>query len=258
MPVAALLTAQHDRCALTLSLLVSHPILLCRRRAHDRAGTAESLVSRFRPIPLRPPPTLQAMGLFSLTQQASTPLTPFHPPLGVNPHYCVPVVTTLVLKVSFTELSAPRLLLRAPLTSRWVVMLQEKAFSFSGDDFGIKDAQGNTVVLCHGSALSFRDKKGPSGSGGGGSSHHLGVGELVAHSFNPSCKPMDRPVEASQRKLKLTMYLVCVWCGCRDQGHVRAYAVPTRDQAALAPQVILRNGPKHREGDLPGQIKVLK
>ena len=40
------------------------------------------------------------MGLFSLTQTASTPLTPFHPPLGVNPHYCVPVVTTLVLKVS--------------------------------------------------------------------------------------------------------------------------------------------------------------
>ncbi|KAL7412991.1 tubby C-terminal-like domain-containing protein [Mrakia frigida] len=73
------------------------------------------------------------MGIFSLTQKPSGPLQPFHPPLGVNTSYCVPNVVTLVLK--------------------------EKAFSFSGDDFQIKDSNGNVVVQCHGSAMSFRDKK---------------------------------------------------------------------------------------------------
>lgn len=73
------------------------------------------------------------MGFFSSSADTG-PLHPFHPPLGVSSVYCVPQETTLVLK--------------------------ERAFSFSGDDFGIKDTAGVNVVLCHGSAMSFRDKKG--------------------------------------------------------------------------------------------------
>jgi uncharacterized protein YxjI len=60
-------------------------------------------------------------------------LQPVNPPLGVNPAYCVAQPTTLVLK--------------------------EKAFSFSGDDFAITDAAGVSVLHCHGSALSIFDKK---------------------------------------------------------------------------------------------------
>jgi hypothetical protein len=51
----------------------------------------------------------------------------------VNPHYIVQVPTTLVLK--------------------------EKAFTFSDDDFAVKDQHGAVVVRCRGSAMSFRDSK---------------------------------------------------------------------------------------------------
>ncbi|KAK8865575.1 hypothetical protein IAR55_000719 [Kwoniella newhampshirensis] len=71
------------------------------------------------------------MGLF--TASAPAQLHPVNPPLGVNPHYCVPVPTTLVLK--------------------------EKAFSFSGDDFAVKDSHGAVVVRCKGQAFSFCDRK---------------------------------------------------------------------------------------------------
>ncbi|KAJ7286088.1 tubby C-terminal-like domain-containing protein [Mycena rebaudengoi] len=39
------------------------------------------------------------------------------------------------------------------------LVLQEKAFSFSGDNFSVKDQGGNTVVKCDGKALSWSDKK---------------------------------------------------------------------------------------------------
>ncbi|CDZ96510.1 Tubby C-terminal-like domain [Phaffia rhodozyma] len=68
------------------------------------------------------------------SSQPLIPLTPFNPPLGIHTSYCAPHPVTLVLK--------------------------EKAFSFSGDDFNIKDAaNGMDVVRCQGQALSFRDKK---------------------------------------------------------------------------------------------------
>ncbi|RSH83779.1 hypothetical protein EHS25_005394 [Saitozyma podzolica] len=71
------------------------------------------------------------MGLF--TASAPAQLHPVNPPLGVFPQFCVNVPTTLVLK--------------------------EKAFSFSGDDFAVKDSNGVPVVRCKGKALSFRDRK---------------------------------------------------------------------------------------------------
>ncbi|ORY32262.1 tubby C-terminal-like domain-containing protein [Naematelia encephala] len=71
------------------------------------------------------------MGLF--TSSAPMQLAPIHPPLGMHPQYCVNVPTTLVLK--------------------------EKAFSFSGDDFAVKDSNGIPVVHCKGKAFSFRDRK---------------------------------------------------------------------------------------------------
>ncbi|GFZ46578.1 hypothetical protein JCM24511_03798 [Saitozyma sp. JCM 24511] len=71
------------------------------------------------------------MGLF--TASAPAQLHPVNPPLGVFPQFCVNVPTTLVLK--------------------------EKAFSFSGDDFAVKDSNGVPVVRCQGKALSFRDRK---------------------------------------------------------------------------------------------------
>lgn len=73
------------------------------------------------------------MGLF--TASAPTVLQPVHPPLGIHPAYTShPQPVTLVLK--------------------------ERVFSFSGDDFGITDTNGQVVVRCKGKVLSFTDRKG--------------------------------------------------------------------------------------------------
>ncbi|KIR67423.1 hypothetical protein I314_01839 [Cryptococcus bacillisporus CA1873] len=72
------------------------------------------------------------MGLF--TASAPTVLQPVHPPLGIHPAYTShPQPVTLVLK--------------------------ERVFSFSGDDFGITDTNGQVVVRCKGKVLSFTDRK---------------------------------------------------------------------------------------------------
>ncbi|WVF71015.1 hypothetical protein IAT40_005811 [Kwoniella sp. CBS 6097] len=71
------------------------------------------------------------MGFFGSSAPAQ--LHPVNPPLGVFPNYYAQQPTTLVLK--------------------------EKVFSFSGDDFSVKDTNGYTVVRCHGQALSWRDRK---------------------------------------------------------------------------------------------------
>ncbi|KAJ7617187.1 tubby C-terminal-like domain-containing protein [Roridomyces roridus] len=39
------------------------------------------------------------------------------------------------------------------------LVLKEKVWSFSGDDFSVKDQFGNVVVRCQGKALSWSDKK---------------------------------------------------------------------------------------------------
>lgn len=73
------------------------------------------------------------MGLF--TASAPAVLQPVHPPLGIHPAYTShPQPVTLVLK--------------------------ERVFSFSGDDFGITDTNGQVVVRCKGKVLSFTDRKG--------------------------------------------------------------------------------------------------
>ncbi|OCF42855.1 hypothetical protein I317_03332 [Kwoniella heveanensis CBS 569] len=71
------------------------------------------------------------MGFFGSSAPAQ--LHPVNPPLGVFPNFYAQRPTTLVLK--------------------------EKVFSFSGDDFSVKDTNGYTVVRCHGQAMSFRDRK---------------------------------------------------------------------------------------------------
>ncbi|KAJ7759980.1 tubby C-terminal-like domain-containing protein [Mycena metata] len=53
--------------------------------------------------------------------------------LGIFPQFCAQQQMTLVLK--------------------------EKVFSFSGDDFAVKDQFGNVVIRCQGKALSWSDKK---------------------------------------------------------------------------------------------------
>ncbi|KAI9635387.1 tubby C-terminal-like domain-containing protein [Dioszegia hungarica] len=60
-------------------------------------------------------------------------LVPQNPHVAVFPAYCVNGPTTLILK--------------------------EKAFTFSGDDFQVKDQNGIPVVVCSGKAFSFRDRK---------------------------------------------------------------------------------------------------
>ncbi|EIW71327.1 hypothetical protein TREMEDRAFT_28128 [Tremella mesenterica DSM 1558] len=60
-------------------------------------------------------------------------LSPVHPPLGIHPNYAVNKPTTLVLR--------------------------EKIFSFTGDDFAIKDIHGQPVIKCKGKFLSLRDRK---------------------------------------------------------------------------------------------------
>lgn len=74
------------------------------------------------------------MGLFGGSSAPPAQLTPFNPPLGVLPHFCVAQPTTLVMK--------------------------EAAFSFSGDDFSIVDSNKVEVLKCHGKSLGFGDKKG--------------------------------------------------------------------------------------------------
>ncbi|OUM62308.1 hypothetical protein PIROE2DRAFT_44426 [Piromyces sp. E2] len=49
----------------------------------------------------------------------------------------------------------PRFVFRNPLT----LILREKIFSFSGDDFSIKDINNVEYFRCKGKALSIRDKK---------------------------------------------------------------------------------------------------
>ncbi|WVW80493.1 hypothetical protein I302_102477 [Kwoniella bestiolae CBS 10118] len=71
------------------------------------------------------------MGFF--TASAPAQLHPVNPPLGLHPNFFAKQPTTLVLK--------------------------EKVFSWSGDDFSVKDTNGFTVVKCHGQAISFRDRK---------------------------------------------------------------------------------------------------
>jgi formylmethanofuran dehydrogenase subunit D len=56
------------------------------------------------------------------------------PQLGIFPQFCAQQQMTLVMK--------------------------EKVFSFSGDDFAVKDQFGNVVIRCQGKALSWSDKKG--------------------------------------------------------------------------------------------------
>jgi uncharacterized protein YxjI len=63
----------------------------------------------------------------------SSQLAPLSPPLGVNPAYCVPRQTVLVMK--------------------------EKVWSLSGDTFHIVDENGHEVVQCRGQAFSLSDRK---------------------------------------------------------------------------------------------------
>ncbi|ORX35443.1 tubby C-terminal-like domain-containing protein [Kockovaella imperatae] len=60
-------------------------------------------------------------------------LAPVNPPLGVFQHYYAGRPTTLVLK--------------------------EKIMSWTGDDFSVKDTDGNVVCRCSGQAFSLRERK---------------------------------------------------------------------------------------------------
>lgn len=73
------------------------------------------------------------MGLF--TASAPAVLQPVHPPLGIHPAY-----------TSHAQ----------PVT----LVLKERVFSFSGDDFGVTDTNGQVVVRCKGKVISFTDRKG--------------------------------------------------------------------------------------------------
>lgn len=64
-------------------------------------------------------------------------LQPVHPPIGVFPGFVAQQPTTLVLK--------------------------EKVLSWSGDDFGVKDQNGNVIVRVGGKVMSLRQRKGESG-----------------------------------------------------------------------------------------------
>lgn len=60
-------------------------------------------------------------------------LSPVHPALGINPTYCLPKQTTLVMK--------------------------EKVWSLSGDTFHITDEAGIEVVQCRGQTFSLSGRK---------------------------------------------------------------------------------------------------
>ena len=67
------------------------------------------------------------------TDKMDNQLAPLSPPLGINPAYCVPKQTVLVMK--------------------------EKVWSVSGDTFHIVDENGHEVVQCRGQAFSLSDRK---------------------------------------------------------------------------------------------------
>ncbi|ODO07650.1 hypothetical protein L198_01231 [Cryptococcus wingfieldii CBS 7118] len=71
------------------------------------------------------------MGLFFANDAVD--LQPVSPPLGVHLNHTAQKPTTLVLK--------------------------ESVFSWTGDNFSVKDTEGHTVVKCSGKAVSFRDRK---------------------------------------------------------------------------------------------------
>ena len=64
---------------------------------------------------------------------AAPHLPPVNPALGINPAYCMPRQTTLVLR--------------------------EKVWSLSGDTFHIVDDAGVEVLQCRGQAMSLSDRK---------------------------------------------------------------------------------------------------
>ena len=61
-------------------------------------------------------------------------LVPFDPPLGLHGQYCSPALTTLVMR--------------------------EKYFSWSGQDFTVRTTEGRLVLRCDAKAFSIRDRKG--------------------------------------------------------------------------------------------------
>lgn len=78
------------------------------------------------------PPTRDTMGIF--TTQGPVQLVPVHPPVAVFTPFIAQSPTTLVLR--------------------------EKMWSWTGDDFSVKDAAtGQPVVRCEGKAFSMRERK---------------------------------------------------------------------------------------------------
>ncbi|WVW80492.1 hypothetical protein I302_102476 [Kwoniella bestiolae CBS 10118] len=71
------------------------------------------------------------MGLIKASPTAD--LVAVDPPIGLHPQIFAQKATTLVLK--------------------------EKVWSWTGDDFSVKDIEGRDVVKCHGKAWSLRERK---------------------------------------------------------------------------------------------------
>ncbi|ORX35442.1 tubby C-terminal-like domain-containing protein [Kockovaella imperatae] len=65
-------------------------------------------------------------------------IPPVNPPLGIFQNYYAQQPTTLLLK--------------------------ERIRSFTGNDFGIKDVNGNVVCICKGKVMSMRDRMDPMGN----------------------------------------------------------------------------------------------
>lgn len=63
-----------------------------------------------------------------------SPLRPFNPFLGLNPKYC--------------------------LATEEILLMQERAISFTGDDFSIKTVNGIDVCKCKGKLMSLHQRKG--------------------------------------------------------------------------------------------------
>lgn len=76
---------------------------------------------------------------FHASAPAAIDMVAFNPPLGVYPEMSRPQPTLLAIK--------------------------EGIMSFSGDDFYVKDQNGQTVVKCKGKAMSMRERKGESAVG---------------------------------------------------------------------------------------------
>ena len=64
----------------------------------------------------------------------ATTLTPWEKPIGIYPAFMAQAPTTLILR--------------------------EKVFSLSGDDFEIKTDQGAEILRCHGQVVSLSGRKG--------------------------------------------------------------------------------------------------